>query len=285
VVLFGVTLMVIVLIVISMLRWIAHLSRFGQVGDTTARVEEVTRRALQDRIDSPCLGAHPLPDPLPALARPLYPERSMYLQHLDAGALSECAETHQLTLCIVAQPGCFVHPAAPLLWFTGTADEDVRRALRSSFTLGELRSFDQDPRFGLSVLAEIASRALSPAINDPGTAIDILGRGVRLLSGWVDRAEPTADSVCHPRLRMAPLALDDLFDDLFGPIVRDGATRIEVQLRLLKALQALAARDGCFLAPARRLAAEVAALAEEALPLTVDRERIRRQVAQLRAMP
>ena len=40
------------------------------------------------------------------------------------------------------------------------------------------------------VLAEIASRALSPAVNDPGTAIDVLGRLVRVLSRWELPAEP-----------------------------------------------------------------------------------------------
>ena len=46
------------------------------------------------------------------------------------------------------------------------------------------READLRPRpvFGLCVLAENASRALSPAVNDPGTAIDVIGRGVRLLA-------------------------------------------------------------------------------------------------------
>jgi uncharacterized membrane protein len=33
-------------------------------------------------------------------------------------------------------------------------------------------------------MAEIACRALSPAVNDPGTAIDVIGRGVRILSTY-----------------------------------------------------------------------------------------------------
>ncbi len=284
VVLFAVTLLVIVLIVVTILRWIEHLSRFGRVGDTTARVEAVTRMALADRIANACLGARLLdPQRLPSSARPLYPCYALYLQHLDVGALADCAQEHSLRLYVVVQPGCFVHPAAPVLWFEGDADETVQSQLLDAFTLGDMRSFDQDPRFGLSVLSEIASRALSPAVNDPGTAIDILGRGVRLLSAWVDHCEPQPDEARYPQVWLVTLALDDLFDDLFGPIARDGAARIDVQLRLLKSLQALAAQDERFVAPARRLAHEARSLADQLMPLAVDRERLGAEVERLEA--
>lgn len=275
VLLFAVTLVVIVLIVVTILRWIDHLSRFGRVGETTARVEAVTSSALVDRIANPCLGARQLdPNGIPRQATPLYPQHSLYLQHLDVGALADCAEAHSLRLYVVVLPGNFVHPASPLLWFEGDADEAAQARLRECFTLGDLRSFDQDPRFGLAVLSEIASRALSPAVNDPGTAIDILSRGVRLLSAWVDYHEPEPDTVCYPQVWVPALTLDDLFDDLFGPIVRDGAGRVDVQLRLAKALQALAARDERFLQPAQRLGAAVRALAEHAMVLEADRQRV-----------
>jgi uncharacterized membrane protein len=60
VVLFVVTLGVIGLVVVTMLRWISHLSHFGRVADTTDRVEAATQRALQDRVARPFLGGRPL---------------------------------------------------------------------------------------------------------------------------------------------------------------------------------------------------------------------------------
>jgi len=281
VLMFGMTMLVVALIVITMLRWIEHLSHFGRVGDTTSRVEEVAARALNDRINNPCLGARALQeDSIPADARPLYPEHSKYVQHLDVAALAECAEERDLELYVVVLPGGFVHPAAPLLWLRGEQDEECDQALRDCFTLGELRSFDQDPRFGFSVLSEIASRALSPAVNDPGTAIDILGRGVRMLSAWTDYEQPgKADEVRYPRVWLMPLKLDDLFDDLFGPIARDGAARIDVQLRLHKAMQALTALAPVFAGPAQRLGREALALAEHAMVLELDKERVRKLAA------
>ncbi|UJJ29983.1 DUF2254 domain-containing protein [Halopseudomonas maritima] len=278
VMLFAVTLLVIALIVVTILRWIEHLSRFGRVGDTTERVEQVTARALSERIANPCLGAHCWDGEVPLGCHPLYPTDSFYLQHLDVLTLSELAEEHQLALYVPVQPGAFVHPAQPLLWVQGLLNDDLRCALCDCFTLDSFRSFDQDPRFGCAVLSEIASRALSPAVNDPGTAIDILGRSVRLLAPWAQGPLPQQAEVSCRGVWLTPLALDDLFDDLFGPIVRDGAARIDVQLRLVKSLQALAAQHDCFVAPARRLAAEALALGEQSLLLEVDRQRLRSRV-------
>ena len=277
VILFGVTLLVIALIVVTMLRWIEHLSSFGRVGDTTERVEAVTALALQGHIDNPCFGAHALDDDdIPPGAKPLYSKQIMYVQHVDMAALAECADAHQVNLYIVASPGCFVHPRDALLWIAGSLDEADEHHLLACFMLDEMRSFTQDPRFGLSVLSEIASRALSPAVNDPGTAIDILGRGVRLLSVWPGYRVPAAgDEVLYPRLWLRPVQLGDMFDDLFGPIARDGAARIDVQLRLHKALQALELSDPVFAEPVARLLAEALQLAEQLMPLSVDLERVR----------
>ena len=57
VVLFIVTIGVIALIVISLLRWIDYLTHFGQVGETTKRVEDATREAIEARLKAPALGA------------------------------------------------------------------------------------------------------------------------------------------------------------------------------------------------------------------------------------
>ncbi|TKA95406.1 DUF2254 domain-containing protein, partial [Cereibacter changlensis] len=113
-------------------------------------------------------------------------------------------------------------------------------AICAAFTIGTARTMDQDPRFGLVVLSEVAQRALSPAVNDPGTAIDVIGRQTRLLSFWgeawqeAERTEPD-----YPRVRVPALVYHDLFEDAFNLIARDGAGQVDVMLRLVKGLQAL----------------------------------------------
>ncbi len=84
------------------------------------------------------------------------------------------------------------------------------------------------------VLSEIASRALSPAVNDPGTAIDIISTGVRTLKPWVSR-ENKKDEVKYPRIHVPALQTSSMFEDIFNGVIRDGAGTIEVGVCLQKA--------------------------------------------------
>ena len=138
--------------------------------------------------------------------------------------------------------------------------------------------FEDDPRFGLVVLSGIAGRALSPAVNDPGTAIQVIGAQVRLLTRWQagpDDGDRTA-SIVFDRVEVPSISADDLLDDAFTSVARDGAGAVEVAVRLQKALAALAASgDGPVRAAAqrhRRLAIERAA---RAMDLAEDLEAVK----------
>jgi uncharacterized membrane protein len=120
-------------------------------------------------------------------------------------------------------------------------DDETTEKIRSAFIIGDQRTFDDDPRFGFLTLSEIAIRALSPAVNDPGTAIDVLGSMVRLLARFAEpieeseRLSPRAGNVAVPEL-----CIGKVFDDAFTTIARDGAGNIEVVERLLRSLESLA---------------------------------------------
>lgn len=279
-VLFVATLAVILLIVVTILRWIEHLTRLGRVGETTDRVEESTSRAIRARAAEPFLGGHPLYDPAkdrPATAPAIFSETTGYVQHIDMDGLSRLAERLTGRIFVAAQPGSFVHAVQPLAYVESALDAEATARLREAFVIDNARSFDQDPRFGLSVLAEIASRALSPALNDPGTAIDVIGRSVRLLTCWTAcRDADAAQAPTYPRIWVPPLALGDLFDDMFGPISRDGAALLEVQTRLQKAYRALAEIGGeAFAAEAQRHSRRAMAFAEAAMTLETDKALLR----------
>jgi len=163
---------------------------------------------------------------------------------------------------------------------------EAEDGIRTAFTVDDLRTFDQDPRFGMIVLSEIASRALSPAVNDPGTAIDVLGRGVRLLAIWSEPHEDAGEPPRHPRVHVPAIDVADLFDDLFTPIGRDGAAVVEVGLRLQKSLLALARLgDADYVRHARRHSAEALERALPGLVIDADRIRLREAAAQVAAVP
>jgi uncharacterized membrane protein len=273
VVLFITTLIVITLMIIMLLRWIQHLSLLGRVGETTLRVEEATRSALENRVSVPCMGGNLWTAP-PKDAIALYPAEIGYIQNIDVAMINAFAVDNDVQLYLPCQIGAFVHPAQVVVWLTPVRDSLDTAPILDAITIHAERSFDQDPRFGLSVLAEIASRALSPAVNDPGTAIDVTGRALRLLAICGDKKAQSVE-VLYPQVFVKPLLTADLFDDIFNPIARDGAALIEVQMRLAKSLQALAQLNPeAFAADARRYLAIILAWAETKMESQPDRQRI-----------
>lgn len=255
-VLFVTTGFVIAAVVIALLRWISHLMNFGRMDDTLDRVEAAATTALADRLDAPYLGGMPIQGPIPESCIPVFAPDTGYVQHIDVGKIADCADAQNVKVWLNVLPGSFVHQACPLFYASRDLVGDEAETMRNAFTIGAERDFDQDPRFGLIVMTEIASRALSPAVNDPGTAISVLGRLVRILSQWTKERELNIQykSVFVPALDPA-----DIIVDGFRPIARDGAAMIEVQIRLQKALGAVAATGQ------EELAAAARAMASEAL--------------------
>lgn len=242
VVLFVATILTIALVVVALIRWISHLTNFGRMHDTLERVEEAASRAIDRRLKTPWLGGRPQTAPAPETGTPVFAQSVNYVQHIDMDALSDAAQDLGTDLWVMALPGCLVHPKAPLLMADHMAlDETEQSRLRNAFTFDQCRNFAQDPAFGLQVISEIASRALSPAVNDPGTANEVIGRLTRILSVW--RVEEAAD-VVYPNVHVPTLEVDELIDVSFGPIARDGAAIFEVQLQLHCALRTL-----CKIAP------------------------------------
>ncbi|MDM8927589.1 DUF2254 family protein, partial [Escherichia coli] len=139
---------------------------------------------------------------------------------------------------LVAQPGSFIHPSMPVLYLSQGQESSINTDLLETIIVSDARSFAQDPRFCLSVMAEIACRALSPAVNDPGTAIDVIGRGVRILSTYAQNKSDEIE-VKYPSVHVAPLQNNDLLEDFFSPVARDGASMREIQIRVLKGLSML----------------------------------------------
>lgn len=283
IILFVATIGVIVMVVLSLLRWIDHLTRLGRLGETTNRVEEVARKAIEGRLERPCLGGVCLaPEAIPQHAEPVPGERIGYVQNVDMAALAALCKKYEVEVFLSGVPGTFVYPETVLARVYPVPAEEhretIHKQLREAFLIGNDRSFEQDPRFGLIVMSEIALRALSPAVNDPGTAIDIIGRQTRLLMGWGSAcAEQQPERApLYDCIHVEALKADDLFEDAFMSTARDGAGLIEVQLRLQKALLTLSqVGDEDFRRAAVRHSKIALQRAEAGLPIEADRQRLR----------
>lgn len=232
--------MVIALILITLLRWIQHLTSLGRVGETTAKVEQAATETFIQRAKSPYLDGYPWLEnnEQPNGTVAVYPEMIGYVEYIDMLKLGRLLTEDYRHVYLVAQPGNFIHPSMPVLYLSQGQGPLISKDLLDTIIVSDVRSFSQDPRFCLSVMAEIACRALSPAVNDPGTAIDVIGRGVRILSAY---AQNKSDEirVTYPSIHVAPLQNSELLEDFFLPIARDGAGMSEIQRRVLKGLSML----------------------------------------------
>lgn len=242
-ILFLLTLFVFVLVIITFLRWVERISKLGRLGHTIKKVEEATKKVLVSRLEQPFLGCHPVKDSTES-GTPVFSKQIGYVQHINMAKVQELATDTNALITVVCIPGIFVSPEKPLVYINYQAANGNTinvEEMEKAFLIDENRSFYDDPRFGLIVLSEIASRALSPGINDPGTAIAILASHIRLFSLWVMgiQKERTQD-VKFDRISVPAILLADMFDDAFRPIERDGAGNIEVMIRLQKALKMIA---------------------------------------------
>lgn len=250
-ILFLVSLGVVGLVAFRLLAWINTLAQLARVGHMIERVETEARRALCQRAARPFMGGSEgrlktgfdLPAP-----------STGYVQNVDPDRLQSLASEADCRVEILAMPGAIVRRGEPLARLSlDQLDDKARHDWQLAFAVGESRSFDQDPRYGLIVLGEIAARALSPGVNDPGTAVQVISAGFRLLDEW-ERARAEPDPVTCDRVLASPLSPGDLLEDVLGTSARYGTADLAVSLRLRKILASLAAEPGPFREPARALA-------------------------------
>lgn len=177
-----------------------------------------------------------------AFERTVFAERVGYVQHIDVAAIQARADAADAQLWVAALPGTFAAPGRALACVhvgDSEQDDDVCARVVEAFQIGNERLFDDDPSFRLVVLAEIADRALSPAVNDPGTAIGVIGTLLRLFVLWSEPSTADDEPSKYERVEVPEIALRDMLDDAFTAIGRDGAGVVEVAVRLQKALASI----------------------------------------------
>jgi uncharacterized membrane protein len=96
------------------------------------------------------------------------------LESIDVGLLIDLAQESDGIIEVKVVAGDTVVEMRPLLRVLGSRQPLDEWKLRKGMRLGEERTFEQDPKYAIRLLVDIAIRALSPAINDPTTAVQAL---------------------------------------------------------------------------------------------------------------
>lgn len=266
VVLFFVTLLVVALVIVAIIRWISHMELLGSLIETAQRIEDHAERAYGMRCQYPALGARPLPESLPEGLGEIRSRRTGYIQQVYQDRLQDEAEENDAEVYVLHHVGSFVHKGDVLALVQGDA-EACSDVILDNVAVGSLRNYTQDPEFGLQNLAEIGQRALSPGINDPGTAVDMIRRIARVMLSASPVAEDKQD-VLYDRLFVPPLRRESVLAETIGAILREGLANPEVVAAGRQSLLALAERSDQPVADsARSLAAELEAQAKD-VPFT-----------------
>jgi uncharacterized membrane protein len=196
------------------------------------------------------------------------------VQSLDTRSLALLAERGDAVIVLDVAVGDTVIEETPLLRVHGTGRPLDETDLRSAVILSDDRTFEQDPKYALRLLVDVAIKALSPGINDPSTAVQALDQiedlllrlGRSSLGGGVVRDGASRARVVYPHP-----GWEDYLLLAFGEIRVYGATSVQVMRRIRAAIANLLAalpplRHPALLADLERLDASVS----QAFHLTAD---------------
>jgi uncharacterized membrane protein len=139
---------------------------------------------------------------------------------------------------MTAAVGDAVLDSTAMLRVYGCSSQLPEEALREAVRLGDERTFEQDPRYAIRLLVDIAIKALSPAINDPTTAVQALDEIEDLLIRFGRRRLEIGDfRDVHGKLRLSVIfpTWEDIVVLALDEIRLYGATSVQV-MRRMKAL-------------------------------------------------
>jgi uncharacterized membrane protein len=154
---------------------------------------------------------------------PILSHQSGYIRYLDVGRLLQLAKEYRIQIRVERRLGHFVPAGVPLL--TASRGEHITpersQYLLAAFDIGPTRTMQQDVEFGVIQIVDIAFRAISPAVDDPSTAISYVDQLSRILIRWLSRGPPASHLYSPPhvlRLVVPWISLDGLLDTAFEQI-------------------------------------------------------------------
>jgi uncharacterized membrane protein len=166
------------------------------------------------------------------------------IQAIDIDGLVSWARKHDCLLVLQHHVGDFIPTHATLVKVYGNrSDMTGERKLRGMVALGTERTVEQDPAFAVRVVVDVAAKALSAAINDPTTAVQVLDELSEVLRtiGTTDleHAQLPEDDP-HPRGLVIPMRSWDNYLALAVTEIRlYGSSAIQVVRRLRAMLEQL----------------------------------------------
>jgi uncharacterized membrane protein len=228
-----------------LLFFIHHISQAISVNHIVDRIAEETEAMIDELMPWPhrldrLKDAEPLrPDPSEVAVSS---DVSGYIRFIDTGRLVAHAKHYHVSVRVLRRAGHFVPAGIPLMMVSkgNRLPPEGKAGLLDAFDFGPTRTLQQDVEFGVLQIVDIALKAISPAVNDPTTAISCVDQLSRILIRFASR-EPPEELPGVVRASIGWIHFERLLDSAFEQIRMYSKTDVAVSLRLLRALGDIAA--------------------------------------------
>ena len=227
---------------IAFVAYIHHVANSIRVSSIVDSIGDETRELLSKIYDHDL--SIPAPKPLPA-GEPNAVIRTPIqgiLTVVDRDGLVEEASRTDCVLSLLPHVGDFIPSGGPIVEVRGTGGVPDARTILDLIGLEDDRTMEQDPAFGFRQLVDTGERALSPAVNDPTTAVEVLNQLHDLLRRLAARPFPTGqrlDAEGELRLVYPVVSWEGYVHLAVDEILFYGQTSLEVMRRLRSMLEDL----------------------------------------------
>ncbi len=206
-----------------------------------------------------------------------------YIQYVDPDIMLTLARERDLVVRLLRKPGHFVGRGAVIasVWPASRVDPRLEKQMRRAFQIGNMRTPTQDVEYAVRQLVEMAERAMSPAINDPYTAmtcLDYIGEGLALFIRETEQGARFFE--LDPRLSLAvePVTFAELLDTAFDMLRHASCDNANVLTHMLETIKKIAVETKS-LATRGELARHICLIEAEALAgdlIEQDRQAVQR---------
>jgi uncharacterized membrane protein len=227
-----------------LLYFIHHISQAISVSHIVDRIASETEAMIDDVMPQPRGNQISMESELAELSTwdiPLLSEASGYIRFIDTTRLVALAKVNHVKIRAVRRVGQFVPAGTPLLmaYKANRLSPESRSEILGAFDLGPSRTLQQDVEFGVLQIVDIALKAISPAVNDPTTAVTCVDQLSRILIRFASRELPAPVLYDPPgiaRVNIPWIGFDGLLRSAFEQIRLYSKSDVAVSLRMLRAL-------------------------------------------------
>lgn len=233
--------------------FIHHVSDSIRATTIIARISDDLREAIRNLypehmgLDADTVGPrnHELPADFESLSKPISTRDGGYLQLVDDDMLMSVAVDQDVIIKLAHRPGTFIYGGAVIatVWPMEHMDDKLSNRINAALEFGHTRTQAQDIEYLLNQLVSMAVRALSPALNDPFTAMACIDRLGEALCMVGNRHMPSAyryDEEGRLRVIANPLTFAEILGIAFDEIWAYGRQDQRIRLQLQKAFDMMA---------------------------------------------